>query len=363
MGIYQAYLCLALGILVTGLFLDMLEESSKASLVFRKGIKAFVVACVSVVVYTVISRMIYPQLDAYNGLDQMGKLDLIRLPRLILRSYKWVAEYFILKPFSFISGAAWVLNVVSCLLTAALVIAFFIKKKFYRNVWTALFYALLTMMVPLAMGSIIIMAPDASVSMLMLYQYHILYVFLAALLEKSQDTETGLFISAHGKLKSGKLLAYLITAVLLLVGYQNFIVTNQAYFRMGIAYERAYAYYNRIMMRIEATEGYIPGQPFALIGEYGLSETPDLLGSYSLDGEKFDDLSGVAKETGLLTSGVRHNFMKTYIGVEMPDINEEAIEQIKETEEYKNMPSYPAEGCVKQIEGIWIIKACEETKG
>ncbi len=38
------------------------------------------------------------------------------------------------------------------------------------------------MMVPLAMGSIIIMAPDASVSMLMLYQYHILYVFLAALL-------------------------------------------------------------------------------------------------------------------------------------------------------------------------------------
>ena len=93
--------------------LDMLEESSKASLVFRKGIKAFVVACVSVVVYTVISRMIYPQLDAYNGLDQMGKLDLIRLPRLILRSYKWVAEYFILKPFSFISGTAWVLNVVS----------------------------------------------------------------------------------------------------------------------------------------------------------------------------------------------------------------------------------------------------------
>ncbi len=33
--------------------------------------------------------------------------------------------------------------------------------------------------------------------------------------------------------------------------------------------------------------------------------------------------------------------MKTYIGVEMPDINEETIEQIKETEEYKNMPSYP----------------------
>ncbi len=51
---------------------------------------------------------------------------------------------------------------------------------------------------------------------------------------------------------------------------------------MGIAYERAYAYYNRIMMRIEATEGYIPGQPFALIGEYGLSETPEFLGKLLL---------------------------------------------------------------------------------
>lgn len=42
------------------------------------------------------------------------------------------------------------------------------------------------MMVPLAMGSIIIMAPDASISMLMLYQYHILYTLLAALLEKAR---------------------------------------------------------------------------------------------------------------------------------------------------------------------------------
>ena len=117
------------------------------------------------------------------------------------------------------------------------------------------------------------------------------------------------------------------------------------------------------MERIEATEGYSPGQPFALIGEYGLSETPDLLGSYSLDGDRFEDLSGVAKETGLLTSGVRHNFMKTYVGVEMPDVSEETVNAIKETEVYKNMPTYPADGCVKQIEGVWVVKTCEETKG
>lgn len=186
MGIYQAYLCLALGILVMGLFLDMLEENSRTADVFRRGVKAFVVACISVVIYTIVSRIVYPQLDAYNGLDQMGKIDLIRLPRLILRSYKWVVQYFILKPFSFVTAAAWALNVASCLLTAGLVIAFFIRKKIYKNSGSAILYIFLAMMVPLAMGSIIIMAPDASISMLMLYQYHILYTLLAALLEKAR---------------------------------------------------------------------------------------------------------------------------------------------------------------------------------
>lgn len=98
-------------------------------------------------------------------------------------------------------------------------------------------YIFLAMMVPLAMGSIIIMAPDASISMLMLYQYHILYTFLAALLEKSQDTQSGLFLADAGKVRAGRILGYVVAAVLLLVGYQNFVVTNQAYFRMGIAYE------------------------------------------------------------------------------------------------------------------------------
>ena len=157
------------------------------------------------------------------------------------------------------------------------------------------------------------------------------------------------------------ILSLFVTVVLLLVGYENFVVTNEAYFRMDIAYERAYAYYNRIMERIESTEGYQPGDAFALVGEYGLSETPDLLGSYPMDGERFEDLSGVARETGLLTSGVRHNFMKIYIGVEMPDVSEETLEAIRQTEEYQSMPAYPVEGCVKKILDVWVVKTCEET--
>lgn len=388
LGLYQAYLCLALGILVCGLFLDQLREeepgeesgrsgqspskggklfSGREKSVFLSGVKTLLILIAAVALYSLIARLIFPELDSYNGLNQMGRIDPVRLPRLILRAYRWVAEYFILKPYSFVNGFARALNVICCLLAAALVIAWFVKRKVWKRPAGALLYLFLAAAVPLAMGSIIIMAPDASVSMLMLYQYVILYLFIIALMERSLQKKDGLFAekkpAAQNRfLKNGPgLVSLFVTVVLLLVSYENFVVTNEAYFRMGIAYERAYAWYNRIMERIEATEGYQPGDAFLLLGEYGLSETPDLLGSYSMDGERFDDLSGVAKETGLLTSGVRQNFMKIYVGVETPEVSEEVQEAIRHTEEYQNMPAYPEEGCVQRIMDVWVVKTCEET--
>src|SRR5699024_5670493 len=114
----------------------------------------------SVVLYNLVARWIFPNLDSYNGLSQMGQIDPARLPRLILRAYRWVAEYFILKPYSFINDFAWALNVISCLLAAGCVIAWFVKRRLWKQPAAAVLYLFLAAAVPLAMGSIIIMAPD-----------------------------------------------------------------------------------------------------------------------------------------------------------------------------------------------------------
>ena len=411
LGLYQAYLCLALAVLVCGLFLDLLQEDGCAAakvrperaetaraesgraaggpagrtrVVFLSGLKTFAVLLVSAALYSLNARRIFPELDSYNGLNQMGQIDPARLPRLILRAYRYVAEYFILEPYSFVTAFVRGLNVVCCLLAAGFVIVWLIKKKLWKRPAEAVLYLFLAAAVPLSMGSIIIMAPDASVSMLMLYQYVILYIFLVAMLERSLREKDGLFShtapgasgrerTAEGKMRLMRrakesafsrlpgFLSLFVTAVLLLVGYENFLVTNEAYFRMDIAYERAYAWYNRIMERLETTEGYQPGDAYLVLGEYGLSDTPDLLGSYGMDGERFDDLSGAAKETGLLTSGVRQNFMKIYIGMETPEVSEETQEAIRQSEEYRSMPAWPADGCVQRIQDVWVIKTCEET--
>ena len=411
LGLYQSYLCLALGLLVIALFMDSLREAEQGEgkkavwRIIRQGIMTLVILLCSVLLYTLVTRLINPDLSEYNGISALGSFDLSRLPRLILRAYRYVAEYFILKPYSFVTDFAYVLNILVCLFAVAFVMVPFFRRKIYKRPLLAVLYLFLAACIPLAMGSIIIMAPDATVTMLMLYQYVIVYLFVIAMMERipvlkasplpspapgeetsplpspapgeetsslpspapDEETEpaagTGKDTACRRYFHADRLIAFGITAVLLLVTYENTVVTNLAYFRMGITYERVYAYYNRMVARIEATEGYESGDTFVLLGEYGLSETPDFLGDYPVawTEDYYEDLSGVALEYSLLNSGSRYDFIRDYIGVSNTSVSDEEIALIKESEEYQAMPVYPADGCVSRINGVWVLKVCEET--
>ena len=341
--------------------------AARARSVFLRGVKTFVVLLASVALYSFIARRIFPELDSYNNRYTYRA----RLPRLILRAYRWVAEYFILKPWSFVNGFSWALNVISCLLVAGGVIAWFVKKRLWKQPAAALLYLFLAAAIPLAMGSIIIMAPDASVS---IYQYVILYihhghagtepaegrrpVFGQGRREYSRRRRAGgarwrgaagkgdacgrRYTPEGGKSRFRRLpgiLSLFVTVVLLLVGYENFVVTNEAYFGWISPMSAPMLTTIGLWSGSRSTEGYHAGDAFALVGEYGLSEPADLLGSYPMDGERFEDLSGVARETGLLTSGVRHNFMKIYIGVKC-GCERGNPGGHPQTEEYQSMPSY-----------------------
>ena len=61
----------------------------------------------------------------------------------------------------------------------------------------------------------------------------------------------------------------------------------------------------------------------------------------------------------LITTGVRDNFIKMFVGYDMADLPFSEKEAIMETKEYKNMAVYPKEGCVQKIRGIWVVKMCE----
>lgn len=355
LGTYQAYICFAIVLFIFCIFLDALRGKAEKELVLNI-IKAVGVLGIGVFAYIIVSRLNFPDIvnTEYAGAGTMGKIVLSELPREILRCYKRVLEYFILKPFSFVSKPEHITNILVCVLC----VVFFVWLMVSKKMWNRRFHfiiCLLTMAVtPLGIAFVYVMSPEASFSMLMFFQYALVYIFLLVLVENLWKEKTEEAVSG-----TKKAVSIMAICLLFLTGCFHYVVTGEAYFRMDLAKERVDAYYNRLLMRLEE-EGYEHGDAFLILGHSqdgdGLWLPPE---HYEMEDEKYADFSGISPEYGILTSGVRENYMRIYFGMEVPWVLEEEKNAILEGSEFQEMPIYPKEGCVKEINGIWVIKISE----
>lgn len=363
LGIYQSYISIAIALMLMGMIVDMIKGAEFAD-TLKKGILCVLVLLASVGIYMVLCHVIYPTIDqeTYGGIGNMGQIAVADMPRLIGRCYKRFLEYFLWKPFDFVSKTAQYANVLTCVLLGGAFIYLLAVKRIYQDALRLLLCCCMMGFLPLAVAFVYFMAPDADYSMLMLYAYVLIYVMLAALTElcmehwKESKIEKRILIYA----KYG---AVLLTAgVLTVSAYTDYLITNQAYLRMEITKDRVTSYYNRIIASVEAKEGFQNGDAVAFLGEFYYVDNPSPLEAESLDGfgtDIFRTMSGVTLENGLLTSGVRNNIIRTYIGFEMTDLSSQEGEEIMQSQTYQNMPVYPAEGSIEKINGIWIVKLCE----
>lgn len=347
LGTYQSYICFAITLFIICILQDALAGISAKELWIRIG-KAVAVLAGSVLIYIPLCHLIFPDMSnsQYAGTGEMGQISLVELPVSVARSCKRILEYFILKPFSFVSGAEWIANIAVCLLIGVIFVLILWKTKLWEKK-TSLVISLLTLAAaPVGMAFIYVMSPKANFSMLMLYQYVLMYVLLLVLWEKLGK----LSASAAG------ICSIIMTILLLLIGSSHYVITGEAYFRMDMSKQRVDAYYNRLLSRLEL-EGYIPGERFLIMGHS--QDGDDRLlepEHYFMEDERYADFSGISPEYGILTSGVRENYMRIYFGMEVPFVSDEEKEKILAGESFENMPIYPEEGCVAQIEDIWVIK-------
>ena len=365
LAIYQPFVSVAIA-----LFLYILIEEAFQGKTFAKLIKTgFIYAgtlAASTFIYIVIAHLIYPNMgnETYGGANEMGKMPIAEIPKNFGRVYKRVLEYFITRPFAFITPGMRIVNICICIAIAVLVIAVIAKYKMWRKKLELAFTAVMFFFVPFAVGFVYFMAPKAPFSMLMLYAYSMLYILVLLLLELllRQDNEMHDLSEERTKLKivTASALTCVITFVLLIGVYQNYLLDSQAYFRSSIAFERATAFYNRIVSFVESQEGYKSGDRVIILGEFYYKDNPAPIEiPVFYDDEEFRDLSGVALENGLITSGVRSNFIRTYIGFECGYISGDERDEILNSKEYLEMSIYPNKEAIKKINDVWVVKLCE----
>lgn len=366
LGTYQSYISIAITLMLLGLINDIINGDKKLKEVFRSGLMCAAVLSASVLSYMRLSYLIYPKLsgETYGGVGNMGHIELMQMPVLIARCYKRFLEFFIWKPFAFMTGTKQAADICVCVCAAVLFITLVIQKKLYRDILRFALLLAVCAFVPLAAAFIYFMAPEVDYSMLMLYSYALIYVLALALMEyciKEWSTERPYMAASSGNKKKYMCYSIIIaTAASVFVScYADYIVTNKAYLRTEIAAQRAASYFNRVISFAQMAEGFDESEGLAILGEFYYKDNPSSIETDIMDSEDLRTLDGVALENGLITLGVRDNFIRTFLGYKLADLSSSEKNEIMESAEYKAMDAYPSKESVKRINGVWVVKMCE----
>lgn len=361
LGIYQSYISFAITLMLMGMINDIINNDKSFKEVFKTGIICVAVLGISVAVYMWLSHVIYPNLDSetYGGVGNMGQIAISEMPILIARCYKRFLEFFLWKPFEFMTVTKQAANICVCVMAVILFITLVIKKKLYGDIFRFVLLLAICGFVPLAAAFIYFMAPEVDYSMLMLYSYALIYVLVLALLEYCLK-EWG---SALLMTKTKKYMCYMLTAAAIaavsLSCYTDYLLTNRAYLRTELAHQRVTSYFNRVISFAEASEGFKAGDELTILGEFYYRDNPSSVEINILDSEPLRSMDGVALENGLITSGVRDNYIKLFVGYETARLSDAEKKKIMETDIYKSMSVYPSDGSVEKINGVWVVKMCE----
>ncbi|WP_029323744.1 glucosyltransferase domain-containing protein [Butyrivibrio sp. AE3004] len=352
MACYQAYFGLSVSLFVLA-YLLMLIDGMNNLLVIKKGIRSLFGLIVAMGGYLISLKFV--DLSDYKGLSDIGHTAPVDILYAVARAYHRVLQYFVTSPESFMKGAPTLFNRILVVMLIAVIILLFVWKKVYSNLLRCILSVILILILPLALGLVYVMAPQLShASTVMIYSYSVFYFFLIAGMERIAEA------AGEKTKKAAVFFAGLIFIVLILEAYSSARMINNAYYRSYIAQNRVMEYYNRIFTKLEDTEGYQYGEPMVILG--GFYPDPLPVSSHNMNGKELVDFEGATLEDLIFLPTNRDRFIQIFLGIDTGDVTMEQKDKLMETEEFKNMPSYPASGCTKKIDGIWVIKLNEDDR-
>ncbi|MBQ3601725.1 MAG: glucosyltransferase domain-containing protein [Lachnospiraceae bacterium] len=354
-GCYQAFWCFGIGLLFVYLLLKFLEEDKELKTYLLEVCGTLILLAVSLVLYLLINIIVQRGsgygATGYQGISNMGNFG--SLKRLI---YVTIVSYYEFVKFFYLKGGftdSILMIVANLCLTASCVwmlVRYPIKKR--KGNWFIL--AGLICCIPLASNLISVVSQNET-HVLMKYAFTIPYLLCLVLVEKTNlQTE---------KRNSGywKLLSFLIVLMIGGVAYKGYILGNEIYFRQQLNYEATYSYTLRMLQRIEETEGYSPDMPVAIVNENpGYNDHITIMQeNYPDEMAHFDYLNGmIGTEPHSFVKRINDiaDMCKHYHGYDLQIVDNAILKDLIQTEEFAQMPVYPAKGSLKIIDNVLMIK-------
>lgn len=349
MGCYQSYICFAVMLLVVCVIMDLLvsrfENDWKRP--FLTGLKYCGALAAGVVLYFLILKYRLWQtgtvLSDYHGMSSMGQLTPSVLLNRICNAYSGFFAFFTNESLLFPENFP-TLILIMVIALVFVVIGCIVKQRIYRHPLTLILLLLLIGIFPLASSLMFIMA-DAEFVHTVMY-YPMVGLLLLPIITLDRITLNSSQNAADVWFGRGKLLLVTVLFIVqLLLSHQCILVTNKAYFCMDMTYENAYAYFVKLTTKIEMMEDYQSSIPVTLIG-YATQDTyvPQM------------ELTGVLTGNAALNMYSWDRFLTYFLGDYFPTVSAEVRSKLQQTPEFAEMPVYPQDGSIREIDGVIVVK-------
>lgn len=314
---------------------------------FLYALRLFSMGVLGMIVYFIGMKLslyfTHLELSAYKGMSDIGKIPLNSIPALLLKTYRNFFAFFKGEAFFYSSGAAklsyllFAVSGLSCLIYTLIQLTK--KKEFVR----CLLIVLLIIVSPIIINLFDFVVPNGGASALNVYQFVFVFLWLLRWLDNYVNIPT---------------FAQWIMSIACITIIANFYyIDNVHYLKAEVITDRSTYLWNRILTRIEETEGYQESMPLMIVAS----------DSYRKEKEKtaneFSPIILNDYEQGLgayIALGPWANYkpivlLRNLFGSEFSTVDDSTISQILSCPEYLEMTIYPEAGSIKVIDEIMVV--------
>lgn len=352
LGIYQTYISTAAITAVCLILFDILKRDAKY--VWIQTTKYMGTLSIGFILYKILLAIALHiremELNAYQGINDLNHLSIKTMILQIPNTYKnFIKE--LIHGSEFAQNKGKMFCVVILLFVAfILYLRMFIKEKKYSQITLCLLAVGCMLVIPLICNAGNLISTDVLYHMVMKMPY--VFVSMIPILVLSIYLE--LMTEEHVRSKRIQLIKIAVLVATCFVVYNNYLIANVAYLNMQLRYEKALSLCNRIVDRIETTEGYYKGMPIYIYKEENTEGIYDE--NTSITDIFVDDISGANGDVILTTESHFTDMMREHLGFIIKRASAEQIETIQSSSEFEDMEVWPSSTSVKIINDVVVIK-------
>lgn len=362
LGTYQAMISYAVGLFILKMILESLKKTYSTKECILRGLKYILILVAAIILYYILLKTILfvtgVELGTYRGISQMESIQIWNIPNLIKDAYAKVFKFFLFDSYGEnTTFTAWLYRgIILCGITNYL--ALIKKTGLYKDKVRVLLSVTLVLLLPLAVHIIAVLGQNINTHWCMIYAFVLIPIAVIVFADLNEyvsplaNTEDDTNHTKRGLKETGiSALIVLTLALGFIQGWKWFMITGECY--TALRYSNSAAYAAGVQLSSKLTDmGYENSIPLALVGD---RITPFKV----LDEVVFSksQYTGIMGPEFIWDASHMYAYLKNIIGLRFTPASTLEIEIVSNKYEVIfDMPIYPAEGSIRVIDGIMVVK-------